>query len=157
MITALSFSESEPYYELKGQFTDTQTRCIHYHTELDIIALKFKCCQTYYPCFQCHQENKHPTVKYCQQDLDQGEKVVLCGVCKSQLTFKEYLNAGNYRCINCESRFNPGCELHYDLYFDMKNKENNKDITGDISCINSTTSKDNTSTVSAPTVKLADS
>ena len=28
-----------------GSIVDHETRCIHYHTQLDIIAIKFKCCQ----------------------------------------------------------------------------------------------------------------
>ena len=35
---------------------DDQTRCRHYHSERDIIAIKFKCCETYYPCIFCHEE-----------------------------------------------------------------------------------------------------
>ena len=39
-----------------GSLVDNETRCIHYHTFLDIIAIKFKCCEKYYPCYQCHNE-----------------------------------------------------------------------------------------------------
>ena len=42
---------------IKGKLVDDQTRCVHYQSELDIIAIKFKCCDTYYPCYSCHQED----------------------------------------------------------------------------------------------------
>ena len=35
-----------------GVAIDAQTRCAHYHSELDRIAIKFKCCQAYYACYQ---------------------------------------------------------------------------------------------------------
>ena len=41
---------------IKGKPVDKQTRCEHYQSELDIIAIKFKCCNDYYPCFSCHAE-----------------------------------------------------------------------------------------------------
>ncbi len=34
-----------------GSLIDTETRCRHYFTEEDIIAIKFKCCNKYYPCY----------------------------------------------------------------------------------------------------------
>lgn len=43
-----------------GSLIDTETRCRHYFTEEDIIAIKFKCCNKYYPCYKCHNEfEKH--------------------------------------------------------------------------------------------------
>ena len=39
-----------------GSLIDTETRCRHYFTEEDIIAIKFKCCNKYYPCYKCHNE-----------------------------------------------------------------------------------------------------
>lgn len=50
-------------YELKGQLTDNGTRCIHYHSALDIIAIKFKCCDVYYPCYECHAEEAGHTAQ----------------------------------------------------------------------------------------------
>ena len=43
--------------EVKGTGVDHQTRCAHYHKDIDIIAIKFKCCGEWFPCFQCHAEN----------------------------------------------------------------------------------------------------
>ena len=101
---------------VKGSTTDDQTRCIHYHSELDIIAIKFKCCQTYYPCIHCHQEaTDHAVQRWNKQELHL--KAVLCGACKTELTIQQYLDS-NYSCPNCRSAFNPGCSKHNDLYFE---------------------------------------
>jgi uncharacterized CHY-type Zn-finger protein len=42
--------------KIVGILYDNQTRCIHYHSNKDIIAIKFKCCEIYYPCYFCHKE-----------------------------------------------------------------------------------------------------
>ena len=44
-------------HHVAGNVIDSETRCAHYHTELDIIAIKFYCCDTYFPCYQCHEES----------------------------------------------------------------------------------------------------
>jgi len=102
--------------EVKGKPVDDQTRCEHYHSPLDIIAIKFKCCDDYFPCYQCHQETvDHNPLVWPKDELD--TKAVLCGVCKHELTINEYVNSQNY-CPNCKSGFNPGCGNHYHLYFE---------------------------------------
>jgi uncharacterized CHY-type Zn-finger protein len=102
---------------LKGRLLDEQTRCTHYHSELDIIAIKFKCCNSYYPCFQCHEETTDHKPEIWEK-TELHEKAILCGVCKCELTIFEYLNC-NSKCPNCQSAFNPKCENHYHLYFDL--------------------------------------
>jgi uncharacterized CHY-type Zn-finger protein len=100
---------------VKGQVIDNQTRCSHWHSNLDIIALKFKCCDTYYPCYSCHEEkagHKATTWEVGERD----EKAVLCGGCGRELTIREYL-ASNNICPSCQASFNPNCKKHYHLYF----------------------------------------
>ncbi|KAI5959805.1 HOT13 [Candida pseudojiufengensis] len=101
---------------IKGQLVDNQTRCIHYHTPVDLIAIKFKCCpKLYYPCFKCHEElNNHSIEKY---DIkDKTEEVIICGNCFNTMTIENYINC-NSKCPYCKSIFNSKCSLHYDLYF----------------------------------------
>jgi uncharacterized CHY-type Zn-finger protein len=100
---------------VKGNVIDSETRCTHYHTNLDIIALKFKCCNTYYPCYTCHQEavDHAPTT---WELTERDEKVVLCGVCGHELTITEYL-ASNNTCPSCQSHFNPNCKKTLSLVF----------------------------------------
>ncbi|HNV29617.1 MAG TPA: CHY zinc finger protein [Cyclobacteriaceae bacterium] len=102
---------------VKGKVIDNQTRCSHYHTDLDIIAIKFKCCDTYYPCYSCHKESAdHKAITWPENEWD--HKAILCGVCGHELTVKEYM-ASNNTCPLCQSSFNPNCKKHYDLYFSM--------------------------------------
>jgi uncharacterized CHY-type Zn-finger protein len=103
--------------EVKGVGVDPQTRCAHYHSERDIIAIKFACCQTYYPCHLCHDAcADHPAVPWPRSR--RSEKAVLCGTCGTELTIEEYLTCGSL-CPKCGSFFNPGCQRHYHLYFEV--------------------------------------
>ena len=45
-----------PSAEVKGVEVDDESRCAHYHSERDIIAIKMKCCGEYYACKDCHDE-----------------------------------------------------------------------------------------------------
>ncbi|ODV78858.1 uncharacterized protein CANTADRAFT_53825 [Suhomyces tanzawaensis NRRL Y-17324] len=104
-----------------GRVVDSHTRCFHYHTELDIIAIKFRCCGDYYPCYQCHDEatrEHHEPMRWAPHELDHA-KVVLCGQCYSELTFRQYAGGPSASCIRCSAGFNPKCALHYHIYFDM--------------------------------------
>ncbi|SDN34444.1 CHY zinc finger protein [Tenuibacillus multivorans] len=100
--------------QVKGQVIDEQTRCSHYHTQHDIIAIKFKCCNTYHPCYKCHQETGHAIERWKPAEFN--EEAILCGACKTELTINEYLHSP-HQCPNCHASFNPGCELHHHLYF----------------------------------------
>ncbi|HEX2609210.1 MAG TPA: CHY zinc finger protein [Flavisolibacter sp.] len=103
---------------LKGRLVDAETRCVHYHSPLDIIAIRFKCCNSYYPCYSCHTEEAgHEVIRWALDD--RNEKAILCGACQTELTIQQYFDAGN-SCPNCQSAFNPKCALHYPLYFEME-------------------------------------
>ena len=95
---------------------DEQGRCKHYHKEIDIVAIKFKCCDTYYGCYFCHEEAAdHKAKVWLKAEWD--TKAILCGNCYTKLTIKEYLNC-HYRCPLCHFQFNPGCSNHNHLYFE---------------------------------------
>ena len=101
--------------ELYGKIIDDNTRCEHYHSPVDIIAIKFKCCCHYYPCYQCHEE----TAGHATQTWSKAEwnvKAILCGKCKTELTINEYMRSGD-QCPKCGAAFNPNCRKHYHLYF----------------------------------------
>jgi uncharacterized CHY-type Zn-finger protein len=102
---------------VKGNLIDEQTRCVHWHTSLDIIAIKFKCCNTYYACYDCHYELAGHKPQEWTKD-ERKEKAILCGACKTELTIQEYFDSGNF-CPHCKSAFNPNCNRHYHLYFEM--------------------------------------
>lgn len=99
-----------------GIHVDAQTRCEHYRSHRDIIAIKMKCCGEYYACKDCHDALAgHPTIVWPREQWDQA--AVLCGVCRAELSIHEYLESGN-RCPKCNAEFNPNCSRHYHFYFE---------------------------------------
>jgi uncharacterized CHY-type Zn-finger protein len=81
---------------VRGVEIDARTGCAHYRNALDLIAVKFNC-RTYYSCFYCHElEADHSARIWHRAQFD--EKAVLCGA--------------------CGARFNPGCALPHQLYFE---------------------------------------
>jgi len=101
---------------VRGVAVDGETRCRHWHDEADVVALRFCCCDTYYPCAACHGETTaHDTDRLPRHRF--GEPAVLCGVCRNTLSVETYLGSGD-NCPACEAPFNPGCRNHHHLYFD---------------------------------------
>ncbi|WP_049979717.1 CHY zinc finger protein [Halolamina rubra] len=41
-------------HTVRGVDVGPETRCRHYDSELDVIAIRFPCCETFYPCYECH-------------------------------------------------------------------------------------------------------
>ena len=102
---------------VRGLEIDGRTGCAHYRSEVDIIAVKFNCCRTYYCCFQCHElEAGHSVRVWPETEFE--EKAVLCGACGAELSIRQYLNC-HAICPACGAHFNPRCELHYHLYFEI--------------------------------------
>jgi len=98
-----------------GLAVDDQTRCAHYDTDRDVVAIRFHCCGTYYPCFRCHDSCvDHDAEQWPRERFD--VPAVLCGVCRAELTVREYLDC-DHECPTCEAGFNPGCRRHAELYF----------------------------------------
>ncbi|MFB6299579.1 MAG: CHY zinc finger protein [Halobacteriales archaeon] len=102
-------------HEVRGRSVDDKTRCAHYGTERDIVAIKFACCETYYPCFRCHEETADHGIERIPRDR-WDEPAVLCGNCGAELTVGEYTAVDE--CPGCDAPFNPDCADHYDRYFD---------------------------------------
>ncbi|WP_084599276.1 CHY zinc finger protein [Pontibacillus chungwhensis] len=99
-----------------GQIVDEETRCVHYHTSKDVVAIKFYCCRTYYPCYKCHDETcEHPIRRWPKTKFE--ETAILCGHCQSQFSINTYLSAP-FTCPHCKHAWNEGCALHYHIYFE---------------------------------------
>ncbi len=98
-----------------GVETDAQTRCAHYRTARDIVALKFACCGEWYPCHLCHKAVANHQSEAWAADKQQTRAVV-CGVCWREMTITEYVGCGS-TCPYCQSAFNPGCQEHHSIYF----------------------------------------
>jgi len=102
---------------VQGKLVDDQTRCVHYHSILDVIAIKFKCCDQYYPCYHCHQEEAgHAAEVWEKASFDTNG--ILCGVCLQEMTIAVYKHC-NYECPFCQASFNTNCINHDHLYFEQ--------------------------------------
>jgi uncharacterized CHY-type Zn-finger protein len=101
---------------LCGIAVDPETRCAHWDDDVDVVALRFGCCETFSPCDACHAETAdHDPQPWPRDRFD--EPAVLCGVCGSTLTARRYLD-GDDVCPECGAAFNPGCRRHRDRYFE---------------------------------------
>ncbi|MDO9374081.1 MAG: CHY zinc finger protein [Ferruginibacter sp.] len=107
--------------EVKGISVDPETRCAHYHSPVDIIAIRFRCCNEYYACYYCHEEcaghaaQPWPASAY-------GTAAILCGKCRKETSITDYLQ-GKYTCPHCQAAFNPKCKNHNHLYFSEKSSQ----------------------------------
>lgn len=100
-----------------GIDVDDETRCDHYHTERDVVAIRFACCGDYFPCLSCHDAlADHPVEQWQPADFDTA--AVLCGSCGAELTIRRYLASAS-ACPDCGTEFNPGCRNHWPVYFDV--------------------------------------
>ena len=101
-----------------GIDVDAQTRCAHYHSALDVVALKFKCCGVWHPCIDCHRAlADHAPLPWPL--AERSAEAVLCGACGTRMSIAAYLACAN-ACPHCGAAFNPGCAAHYHLYFEMR-------------------------------------
>lgn len=110
-------------HTVRGVGVGPETRCRHYDSERDVIAIRFPCCGTFYPCYECHlaaadhEPERWGEVSAAPEGaVGEDANAVLCGSCGSVLTVAEYLDCDD-RCPNCRAAFNPGCRRHYDRYF----------------------------------------
>ncbi len=106
----------EPAITCHGVGVNERTQCAHYHSERDIIAIKFKCCDAFYACIECHRESvSHAPEVWPVAEFSQ--EAIYCGNCSGVLSIAAYLSCGN-TCPLCQAAFNPGCANHYHFYFE---------------------------------------
>lgn len=99
-----------------GATVDDATRCVHYSGPTDIVAIRFRCCLRFYPCFQCHADaESHRAEQWAPADW--AERAILCGACGQTLSIDDYRSVS--ACPRCGSAFNDGCRLHAHLYFQV--------------------------------------
>jgi len=104
-------------HRVYGVGVDDATRCAHYDTDRDVVAIRFACCDRYYPCHACHDAIADHDPEPVPREAF-GDPAVLCGACGTTLSVATYLDA-EHACPACEHAFNPGCAKHADLYFDV--------------------------------------
>lgn len=115
-MSSASDSNTSPV-EVRGQAVTPLTQCAHWHSPLDIIAIKHACCNQFYACISCHDElEEHESTTWPASKRD--KRAVLCGQCKYVLRVDEYLQSGS-QCTQCGAKFNPGCRNHWALYFEI--------------------------------------
>jgi len=101
---------------LRGVAVDPETRCAHWDSDLDVVSLRFGCCEVFSPCHACHAATAdHDPEPWPRARFD--DPAVLCGVCGATLSARTYL-AGNDSCPACGAGFNPGCRRHRGRYFE---------------------------------------
>ena len=119
--------------KVHGIEVDANGRCAHYHSRLDIVAIKMKCCGTYYACKDCHVSLANHTIEQWTRP-EWGERAILCGACGEELTIDAYMKSSQsvegsnengdctdyHRCPACAADFNPKCRNHYSFYFQMQ-------------------------------------
>ena len=99
-----------------GVELDGETRCAHWHSPRDVIAIKMKCCGVYYACKDCHDALAgHPGEVWPRGEWN--TPAVLCGVCGTEHGIRTYMDCDNV-CPSCGAAFNPGCRTHYRFYFE---------------------------------------
>jgi len=98
-----------------GVDVDAETRCAHWHSPLDIVAIRMKCCGVTYACKDCHAALEDHPIEVWPRDLWR-EKAVMCGACGSEISVEAYL-ACDSKCPDCGAGFNPGCRHHHHFYF----------------------------------------
>ena len=84
--------------QAQGLLVDHESRCVHYHSDKDIVALQCYECKKYYACYQCHNELESHVFSPYPLNLKE-----------------EYTETGT--CPFCNAAFNPACQNHYSIYF----------------------------------------
>lgn len=102
--------------EVRGLEADPQTRCAHWRSARDIVAIQMRCCGEWYACADCHAAlADHPIAVWPRAEW--AEPAILCGACGHRLSIAAYVG-GEDRCPACSAPFNPGCRHHHHLYFE---------------------------------------
>lgn len=104
-------------HRIHGVDVDEHGRCAHYGSPGDVVAIRLPCCGRYYACHACHLELEDHDAERWPASTFHGE-AVLCGGCRGRLSIEEYLDSPT-SCPRCDAPFNPRCELHHPLYFQM--------------------------------------
>nr|WP_081214804.1 CHY zinc finger protein [Streptococcus oralis] len=100
--------------KIYGLLVDDESRCVHYHSEKDIVSLQCYECKKYYACYQCHNALENHNFAPYPLSLTE-DRPILCGKCKKILTFQEYQK--QTACPYCKTFFNSGCKEHHSYYF----------------------------------------
>src|ERR1700683_5277358 len=104
----------EPRPEVLGVQLDAQTRCAHWRSALDIVAIRMKCCGAYYACKDCHEALAGHAIEAWPRAA-RAEGAWLWGAGGAEMTIAAYL-AGADAGPSCRAPFNPACRTHHPFY-----------------------------------------
>ena len=102
---------------VRGVDAGPETRCAHYGSDRDVVAVAFPCCGTFYPCFRCHDALADHPAEPWPAGSEAGD-AVLCGSCGERLALSTYFARldADAACPACSAAFNPGCLSHRERY-----------------------------------------
>src|SRR5258706_8963259 len=101
--------------EVRGVEIDAQTRCVHWHSAVDIVAIKMRCCGVYYACKDCHIALAgHAIAVWGRGEWE--DRAVLCGACGGEMTIRENLDCAA-RGPGGGAGVNPGCRNPFHFFF----------------------------------------
>jgi uncharacterized CHY-type Zn-finger protein len=109
--------KQQPRPAVHGLNVDRETRCAHYHSARDVVAIRMKCCDRYYACKDCHDALAGHTVQRWPR-AEWDEPAVLCGACGTEMRIRDYLGSAD-ACPACKAPFNPGCRAHHHFYIEI--------------------------------------
>ena len=102
---------------IHGVGVTERAQCKHYRSDRDVVAIRFKCCDTFYACVDCHDQLAgHAAVVWSKGERDMP--AIFCGACHGMFSIAQYLGCEN-KCPKCRAGFNPACANHYHLYFEL--------------------------------------
>jgi uncharacterized CHY-type Zn-finger protein len=93
------------------------SRCQHYHSKLDVLALESSCCNKFYACVKCHDELEDHTLIPWHADTSLNRHALMCGVCEKTFSILSYTTKSSQCCPYCCAAFNPNCKKHWHMYF----------------------------------------
>jgi len=80
--------------QAQGLLVDDESRCVHYHSEKDIVSPQCYECKKHYACYQCHNAMEKHVFSPYPLALSEDQPI-LCGICKRTMTFQKYKNIKN--------------------------------------------------------------
>ena len=90
------------------------SRCTHWHSELDVLAIQAPCCGKYYACASCHDACEDHSLRPWPASTPVEQDALLCGVCRHNYSIREYISGSEPpSCPECGVNMNPGCKLHW--------------------------------------------
>ena len=93
--------ENVPKYVGVEIETHRESRCKHYHSKLDVLALESSCCNKFYSCVKCHDEMENHAMIPWDSDTSLNRHALLCGVCEKTFSIRTW-DMYNYICLSSQ-------------------------------------------------------